>query len=246
LDIRRSKIVPLYLQLKDSLGARIDAGEFKLGDRIPSERTLCRETGLSRSTVRQALRELTIEGLIRTVPGIGAYVCAPRSNLVVNVSLAGFTTDVHRQGMIPSSRILDVHRIAAPTPMLIEKMQLQEGDEVIVVERLRYVNEAPVALHTVYVNHRLCPVVEGRDLEHASLFSVFRDECGLELERAEEQVYSALSNERELELLHLTYPAAVLRAERTTFLASGEIIEYALATYCGEWYRLSLTVEASA
>jgi len=82
-------------------------------------------------------------------------------------------------------------------------------------------------------------------LEHVSLFSVFRDECGLKLERAEEQVYSALSNERELELLHLTYPAAVLRAERTTFLVSGEVIEYVLATYCGEWYRFSLTVEAS-
>jgi len=245
VEIRRNKPVPLYRQLRDSLANRINAGEFKLGDRIPSERQLCQESGLSRSTVRQALRELTREGLIRTVPGIGTYVCAPRSNLVVNVSLAGFSTDVNRQGMTPSSRMLDMRVVSEPDPMLIDRMQLKSGEEVIIVERLRYVNNVPLAVHRVHINCRLCPAVLQSDLAHVSLFSIFRDECGLELTHAEEQVYAALANERELELLHLSYPASVLRAERTTFLSSGEVIEFALATYCGEWYRLNIKMEAA-
>ena len=48
-----------------------------------------------------------------------------------------------------------------------------------------------------------------------------------------------------MELLNLAYPAAVLRAERTTFLDTGEVIEFALAIYCGEWYRLSMLLEAT-
>jgi GntR family transcriptional regulator, N-acetylglucosamine utilization regulator len=245
VEIRRSKPVPLYRQLKDSLAARINAGEFQLGDRIPSERQICDDSGLSRSTVRQALRELTHEGLIRTVPGMGTYVCAPRSNLVVNVSLAGFSNDVNRQGMTPSSRILDTRVIAEPEQMVVDRMRLQPGDGVIVVERLRYVNNVPLAVHRVHINRRLCPEVLQADLAHVSLFSIFREECGLELTHAEEQVYAALADERELELLHLTYPASVLRAERSTFLASGEVIEFALATYCGEWYRLNVTMAAT-
>jgi GntR family transcriptional regulator len=235
----------LYRQLKDSLVERINAGEFGLGDRIPSERQLCQDTELSRSTVRQALRELTQEGLIRTVPGMGTYVCAPRSNLVVNVSLAGFSNDVNRQGMTPSSRILDTRVMSEPVPELVSRMQLQPDDAVIVVERLRYVNNVPLAIHCVHVNRRLCPEVLQSDLAHRSLFSIFRDECGLVLTHAEEQVYATLATERELELLRLTYPASVLRAERLTFLDTGEVIEFAQATYCGEWYRLNMTMEAT-
>ena len=245
MEIRRSKPVPLYRQLTDSLAARINSGEFQLGDRIPSERQLCEDSGLSRSTVRQALRELTHEGLIRTVPGIGAYVCAPRSNLVVNVSLAGFSNDVNRQGVTPSSRILDTHLVSEPAQMIVDRMDLQPGDGVVIVERLRYVNNVPLAVHRVHINRRLCPQVVHADLVNMSLFSIFRDECGLELAHAEEQVYAALADERELELLHLTSPASVLRTERLTFLSSGEVVEFASATYCGEWYRLSMTVEAT-
>ena len=244
MEILRNKPIPLYRQLKDSLAARINAGEFQLGDRIPSERQLCESSGLSRSTVRQALRELTHEGLIRTVPGIGTYVCAPRSNLVVNVSLAGFSNDVNRHGMTPSSRILDTRVVSEPEQMLVSRMHLQPGDDVIIVERLRCVNDVPLAVHRVHVNRRLCPNVLQADLAHVSLFSIFRDECGLELTHAEEQVYAALADERELELLHLTYPASVLRTERVTFLASGEVVEFALGTYCGEWYRLNMAMQA--
>ena len=195
--------------------------------------------------MRQALRELTHEGLIRTVPGIGAYVCAPRGNLVVNVSLAGFSNDVNRQGMTASSRILDTHVVSDPEQTLVDRMHLQPDDGVVVVERLRYVNNVPLAVHRIHINQRLCPNLLHADLAHVSLFSIFRDECGLELTHAEEQVYAALADERELELLHLTYPASVLRTERLTFLSSGEVIEFASATYCGEWYRLSMSMEAT-
>ncbi|MBC8449319.1 MAG: UTRA domain-containing protein [Chloroflexi bacterium] len=91
-----------------------------------------------------------------------------------------------------------------------------------------------VALHTVHLHHRLCPQVLHHNLAQELLFSLLRDEYGLTLARAEEQVYATLANQREMELLNLSYPAAVLRTERTTFLDTGEVIELAIATYCGE------------
>nr|HID14437.1 GntR family transcriptional regulator [Anaerolineae bacterium] len=245
MGLDRNSPTPLYQQLKALLATQIADGLLQPGTPLPSERQLCDQFDVSRVTVREALRELSHEGLIHTVPGRGTFVAVPRADLTVKVSLAGFTADVRREGMTPSSALLDARLIVSPTPDLVEAMRLQPGDEVVRVERLRLVNNVPLALHTVYLNHRLCPQVLHHNLAQESLFSLLRDEYGLTLARAEEQVYATLASEREMELLNLSYPAAVLRAERTTFLDTGEVIELALAVYCGEWYRLRMQLEAT-
>jgi GntR family transcriptional regulator len=237
--------VPLYRQLMALLTSRITGGLLKPGDVLPSERQLCEEFGLSRTTVREALRALNRQGLIRTVPGRGAFVATPRPDLTVKVSLTGFTGDVRREGMTPSSRLLDAGLIISPAPALIELLGLQAGDEVVKLERLRLINNVPLALHTVFLNHRLCPQILQHNLAEESLFQLLRSEYGLKLTQAKEQVYAALADQREMGLLDLSYPAAVLRTERKTFLDTGAVIEFSRATYCGEWYRLSMVLEAT-
>lgn len=244
MGLDRSSPIPLYLQLKAALATRIADGLLQPSMPLPSERQLCNEFGVSRATVREALRELDREGLIRTVPGRGTFVTVPRADLTVKVSLAGFTEDVSRQGVNPTSTLLDARLVVSPTLDLIKALGLRPGDEVVKIERLRLINDIPLAMHTVYLQHRLCPQVLHHNLAQESLFNILREEYGLMLVRAEEQIYAALANQREMELLNLPYPAAVLRTERTTFLDTGEVIEFALAVYCGEWYRLSMLLEA--
>jgi len=245
VGLDRSSPIPLYLQLKASLATRIADGLLQPGTPLPSERQLCEEFGVSRTTVREALRELSRQGLIRTVPGRGAFVATPQFDLTVRVSLAGFTGDIRREGMTPSSRLLGAGLVMSPSLAIIEAMGLEPGDELVRIERLRLVNNIPLALHTSYLNHHLCPQILQHNLAEESVFQLLRSEYGLRLTRAREQVYAALADEQEMELLNLAYPAAVLRAERTTFLDTGEVIEFALAIYCGEWYRLSMLLEAT-
>lgn len=241
-NLDRKSATPLYLQLKALVASQIAQGSLNPGDPLLSEREFCEEFNLSRTTVREALRELRSQGLIRTLPGRGAFVATPPLKLTVKVSLAGFTGDVIHQGMTPSSRLLKAELIASPPPAILEALELQPGDEIVRVERLRLVNQVPLALHTAYLNHRLCPQILQHNLAQGSVFQLLRDEYGLKLVRAEEQVYAALASEQEMYLLNLDYPAAVLRAERTTLLDTGEVIEFSLASYCGEWYRLGMTL----
>jgi GntR family transcriptional regulator len=114
----------------------------------------------------------------------------------------------------------------------------------MMVERLRLVDDAPLAIHTVYLNHALCPQLRQEDLAGASLASVLREVCGLQPARADERVYAALANQREIDMLQLSYPASVLRKVRRTYLSDGSMIEYSLASYCGERYRMRLDLEA--
>ena len=244
MGLDRNSPTPLYLQLKALLAAQIAEAGNEPGSRLPSERQLCQQYGVSRTTVRQALSELDREGLIRTVPGRATFGATPQADLSVKVSLGGFTSDVRRQGLVPSSILLDARLISTPAPELVRVMGLGPHDDVAMVKRIRLINNARVALHTVYLNHRLCPQVLHHNLGHDSLFAILREKYNLKLARAEQQVYAALANEREMELLNLAHPAAVLRAERTTFLDSGEVIEFSLSSYCGGWYRLTMALEA--
>ena len=243
MSLDRQSVTPLYLQLKDLLASQIADGLLQPGDALPSERQLGKEFNISRSTVREALRKLSDQGLIHTVSGRGAFVAPPCPDLTIRVSLAGFAGDVRREGMSPSSRLLSTGLVASPSPALVEEMGLQPGDELVRLERLRLVNDVPLALHIIYLNHRPCPQILQHNLAEESVFQLLCGEYGLRLARAEEQVYAALADRREMELLNLAYPAAVLRAERTTFLDTGEVIEFSLATFCGEWYRMSILLE---
>ncbi|NIV40505.1 MAG: UTRA domain-containing protein, partial [Anaerolineae bacterium] len=118
----------------------------------------------------------------------------------------------------------------SPASDLIESLDLQAGDEVVKLERLRLINNVPLALHTVFLNHRLCPQILQHNLAEESLFQLLRSEYGMRLTQAKQQVYAALADQREMGLLDLSYPAAVLRAERKTFLDTGAVIEFSRAT----------------
>lgn len=242
MGIDRHSPTPLYMQLKSHLLAQITDGLLRPGDALPSERQLCRDFGLSRTTVREALRELDRTGVIQIVAGRGAYVTGLSPELTVTVSLAGFSGDIRRVGAVPSSQLLSAELTTTPPPGVLAALGLQPGEEVVALERLRLVNNVPLALHTAYLNHRLCPQILQYNLAEASVFELLRDKYGLRIVRAEEQVYATLANRREIDLLDLNYPAAVLRATRTTFLDTNAVIEYSFATYCGEWYRLNISL----
>lgn len=229
--------VPLYLQLKAAIASRIAHGELHPHDKLPSERELCRDFGVSRMTVRQALSILTQEGLVYTQPGKGIFVAEPSSDLDVRVSLAGFSEDIRRTGARPSSILLEA-RLCQATPELAKALQVAKGEEVVRVERLRMVNNVPLVLQTAYLPHRLCPNILQHNLAVESLIHILEKEYGLHLVRAEQVVRAGLARPRELELLGLSDPAPVLNMERTTYLDSGEIIEFSQSTYCGEWYKL--------
>lgn len=237
MTLRPQDSEPLYLQLRAIIASRIARGELRPHEKLPSERELCQMYGINRMTVRHTLSSLAHEGLIHTEPGRGVFVCDPGLALDVRVSLAGFTDDVLRAGAVPKSVLVEAQLIAADEH-LARAMHCSAGDQIAKVERLRLVNDVPLALQTAYLAHRLCPGILAYDLARGSITHILGKEYGLRLRRAEQTVRAILAGPRERELLRLPDPSAVLGGERTTFLSNGEVIEYSSGVYCGEWYAL--------
>jgi len=242
VQLRSDRTVPLYMQLKTILASQINRGELQPHEKLPSERQLCRNFGISRMTVRHALSALAQGGLVYTQPGKGIFVADPRLSLNVQVSLAGWSEDILRSGATPSSILLEACLCRA-IPEQAKALHVADGEELVKIERLRMVDKVPLALQIAYLPHRLCPAILGYDLATQSLIRILGKEYGLRLARADETVRATLANPDERELLGLSDPAPVLSTERTTYLNTGELIEFSQGTFCGEWYKLKFGLD---
>ncbi len=242
MQLRSDSTVPLYMQLKTILASQISRGELRPHEKLPSERQLCRDFGISRMTVRHALGALAQGGLVYTQPGKGIFVADPRLSLNVQVSLAGWSEDILRSGATPSSILLEACLCRATTEQA-KALHVAEDEELVRVERLRMVDNVPLAVQTAYLPHRLCSNLLQYDLATQSLIRILGKEYGLRLARAEETVRAVLASPEECELLGLSDPAPVLSTERTTYLVTDEVIEFSHGTFCGEWYRLKFGLD---
>jgi len=228
---------PLYIQLTDLLRQQIASTELAPNQRIPSERDLCERYGVSRITVRQAMANLTNEGLITTVPGKGTYVTLPRLKGDLQ-PLRSFTDEMSARGMKAKSKVLAAS-IESADENLANQLHVSTGTEVVKISRLRKTDGLNIAIQTSWLVHRQCPEILKFDMTDRSLYAVFRDEYQLVLTNAETSFCAALATPEQCELLNIQPPAAVLLVDQTTFLGNGSALEYTHSVYLGDRYTIS-------
>lgn len=241
MRLHRQAPDPLYLQLKHSLVAEIVSGRYRSHQRLPSERELANRFRVSRMTVRQALMELMREGTIYTRVGKGTFVAEPKIDQQLR-ALTGFCQDVRARGGRPGSRVLEA-RVIPATPDIAAALRVSPDAEIILLSRVRLADDIPLAVETAYLPFARFPLLLHHDFSVESLYSVLEQEYGLHLTQAEQSIEAALANAREIELLQLTPPAAVLKMRRLTLNGNGEPVEYVLSTYRGDRFKFRSTLQ---
>ncbi|MGQ9840921.1 MAG: GntR family transcriptional regulator [Anaerolineae bacterium] len=241
VDLQREAPLPLYVQLKESLVTEIRSGRYRAHQRLPSERVLATQFNVSRMTVRQALVELARAGAIYTRVGKGTFVAGPKIDQQLH-ALSGFSQDVRARGGHPASRVLEARVIPASLEVAAA-LRIMPNAEVVVLARLRLADGVPLAIETAHLPLALVPDLLSHDFATESLYNVLETRYGLLLTQAEQTIEAALANTREIELLELTPPAAVLRMQRLT-LADSVPVEYVLSTYRGDCYKFRSTLRS--
>ncbi len=231
--------IPLHSQLAELIRRRIHAREFKKNERLPSERILCEIYKVSRITVRQALAELSREGLIFSLVGRGSFVSEERV-LEDLQPLASFTEDMRRIGKRASSRIISADIVEAG-PEQAWALNISPGDEIIDLVRIRLADDIPMAVQRSWVPHHYCPGILGLDLSCLSLYQVLKDIYGLRPFRGESTVTATLASPEHRRMLELCPPAAVLSVQQITLLENGGVLECLQSIYAAERYALTLS-----
>jgi GntR family transcriptional regulator len=142
-------VVPLYHSLGQLIRARIQSGEWHVGQRISSERDLMRMFGVSRTTVRQGIENLVKEGVLQRIRGKGTYVAPPKIKQGL-LRLGDFADTMTRSGLIPSARLLGKGAVLPPLNIQ-QALHLGPAARVVWLQRLWLVNEFPMMIETLYL-----------------------------------------------------------------------------------------------
>ena len=178
IAIRKSSALPYYAQLAAILRDAIVDGLLPPGAGLPSEAALGEAYQLSRTAVRQALGELAAEGLVRKEKGRGTFVRGPRRADLVVQEMRGFYDELTERGHTIDTEVLSL--LEAPSSAdEATLLNVPTGTPVLRIERLRYADDAPIALaQTVLVAARF-PGLADHDLRTDSLYRVLRESYGV-------------------------------------------------------------------
>lgn len=212
--------VPLYHQLKQALRGEIERGVYKPGDRLPSEPELIRLYGISRITVRQALNELDVEGLIVRRHGKGTYVAERRIEQEL-VRLTDFMEDMQQAGQNPSSRVLDLAHEPA-SPAVARALHLQDGTEVVRVNRLRLADDRPMAFDITWLPLRFGELLVGMDLTRETIYHILETRYAIPVISGAFSITAATATHQQADLLDMPAGAALLLIRRVSYTTGDE------------------------
>jgi DNA-binding GntR family transcriptional regulator len=229
--------VPLYHQAAGVLEQAIEDGRLPRGTRLESELDLAEQLGISRPTMRAAIKQLVDKGLLIRRRGIGTTV-APRP-VRRAVALTSLYDDLKREGREPRTRVLALEEVLCP-PDVAEHLGLGPTAPVLRFERLRIAGSDPIALMHNVVPAGLLELGRG-DLERTGLYDVFR-ENGIAPNVATQQVGARKAGAEEAELLEIEPGDPMLTMTRVAYDTSGRPIEYGSHRYPAEsyWFEMML------
>ena len=232
-DISKAAPEPIYRQIKRLIEQRIDSGEWSAGQKLPSENELVAVLGVSRMTINRALRELTQEGLIKRVHGLGSFV-AERPRHASLIELQDISLEIEQGGGRHRSRVLSLESVHA-SPAVNELMQVDETAPLFRLRAVHYQDDLPLQLESRYVNPAAMPDFIRQDFTRmtatAYLLRQFKPD------EMEHRVRAMLPDQQTRELLKMPPGQPCLQLTRRTW-KNDQVVTYVTLTYPGDRYEL--------
>ena len=230
---------PLYVQIKETLKKQILDGEYAPHERLPSENELMQVFGVSRITVRQALRDLYNEKLVFSAQGKGTFVSKPKAVQDVQ-HLQGFGEAMHSKGYDTSARVISVREVR-PNRDIQTVLNIPSGQDVLEIKRVRHLNHEPISVDTSYF-----PLHVGRRLHYRDLpqdiFPLLENQLGIELGHADVRLEARAANSETAALINIASGSPVMWLTRLTHTRDGEPLDYEYLQFKGEAYQYHFTI----
>jgi GntR family transcriptional regulator len=218
---------PLYQQLQRALREAIESRQLSPDDALPAERQIASELAVSRITVRKAIDGLVEEGLLVRKQGSGNFVA---SRIEKNFArITSFSEDMRARGRTPRSEWLKRSQ-GSVNPEEAFALRLSPGSPVYRFHRIRFADEAPMALEFATISAAALP-----HLVESSLYEAL-ERAGNRPVRALQRLRALLLNAEQASLLHAREADAGLLVERIGYLRNGDAIEFSQSYYRGDTY----------
>jgi GntR family transcriptional regulator len=221
---------PLYRQIKALIVQSLQSGEWRPGEAIPSESELANRFNVSQGTVRKAIDEMAAENLLIRRQGKGTFVAShddPRAYF-------RFLRLVPVSGVIEQGKSIPLECWRAKAgPEAARTLALKLGDPIIIVRRLLQFNAKPVVVDEIYLPGE---IFAGLSLDvlresEGSLYSLFENDFGVRMIRAEERLRAVAADRSSGELLRVPEGSPLLSVERVSFTYGDKPVEWRRGLY---------------
>jgi GntR family transcriptional regulator len=230
--------IPKYYKLKELLVELTQS--LNPGSPLPPERALAETYGTSRTTVRQALAELVVEGRLQRIQGKGTFVAKPK--VAQELQLVSYTEDMRHHGLHPETRILDIGYEAADE-QLAALLGIRPGGRVLRIHRLRLADGEPMSIDTSHLPARRFPGLRRELPRHRSLYETLASAYNVHLAEAEETIETVLATPHDAQLLGVDVGLPLLLLSRHALDNTGEPVEWAQSLYRGDRYKFTTRLQ---
>lgn len=240
MALDRSHPLPLWAQLEAELKQRLDSGEFS--DRFPTDSELVEHYGVSRHTVREAIRHLNATGILRRERGRGTVVNRAEFEQPLGALYSLFQS-LEASGVEASSTVLSQRREV--DPVAAEMLGLPPETEFFHLERIRSAAGEPLAIDRSWVPLSIAEPLLDISFEHAALYDEMERHCGIRPDAGWERIAPLLPKPSERNDLRLARGQAAFFLERLS-TADGRPVEWRTTIIRGDRYRFVSQFQAGS
>lgn len=234
MDALSDSAAPLYEKVKDFVLDNIGNGKWSFNSRLPSENELVATLGVSRMTVNRALRELTSEGHLRRIQGVGTFIAPPKPQSTL-IEISNIIAEIEARGSKHRAEVVTLERIQEPEPELLLAFEFETSKPVDHSIVIHFENDKPVQLEERFVNSALVSGYVDQDFTSIATYDYLQNATPL---TEVEHLISALSADVEnARLLQIEPGDCCLVLRRKTWSGS-DIATVNTLTYVGSRYSL--------
>ena len=236
------RVVPLYYQVQHMIAQRISRGEYPSGAQLPPENELSRELGVSRVTVREALRVLAEQKILIKIQGRGTFV-ADNPGVVQPVrSFTGYLEDLYDQLERISVKHIDIANLPI-TDEFREKLALSESEtEVVRVKRIRYVDDEPYAFTINVLPRAIGSHLNKDNLQRMPLVRILEEDLKIQVSGAHETIQAAAADNEVSQALDVPFLSPVMHVQRVLFTGGDQPLQLVDSYYRADKYHYSVNL----
>ncbi|MER6383410.1 GntR family transcriptional regulator [Streptomyces sp. NPDC001250] len=232
---------PLWRHVRDDLRSRLAQGEF--GDSFPGENELAARYGVSRHTIREALRELREEGLVTAAKGrrprpVGEAVIEQPVGALYSLFSSVEAAGLEQRSVV---RTLDIRADAH----VAVRLGMEESTPLLYLERIRLADGEPLAHDKVWLLASDARALLDVDFSHTALYDELADRCGIRLVGGEERIKAVVPTAAEQRLLGLPEGVAAFSIERLG-RTRGRTVEWRTTLIRGDRFSVVAQFDARA
>lgn len=232
--------VTLQYQLRNLLLGKIKSHQWDVNSKIPSEREICEQYSVSRTTVREVLKDLEREGYLVRKQGKGTFVKYPAVEQKLT-KFYSFSEEIRAMNLKASTQIVSFEIIPADGHTT-QRLSIREDDSVYAISRLRLAGDHVFAYERSYIPYDLIPGITPSAVEEQGLYRTITACSNLVADEAVEEFDAVNCPAGIAQLLGVAPRTALLQLTRTT-QAQGVTIEYCVSFVRSDRYKYKVVLK---